>query len=197
MNHWKPIAFVVACAMVLGGCISLFPMPGGGKKSAPAKAEVDGKVFGTGTMVVDEWGITFLVDPTSVDTINTAEKLEVSSSKGGAVDPIYGDFFFTIRPKRPGETSRTLIAEELVKLNVHRKPGYYKGVMASFDIATVEEQTSNGSYIGLIKAAEQGRCMFELMIVAPDIDQLVKLELATRAGILAKVGKTPMPASCQ
>lgn len=198
----QPIArlFVAACALSFaGGCISLFPMPGTGKKKSgpPAKAEVDGKVFGTGTMVVDEWGVTLLVDPASVDVVNTPDLLRVSSAKGGVVDPIHGDFELVMRPRKPGETAKTLIAEELRNLNVKRKPEYYKGVMASFDVATIEEQTSNGSYIGAIKAAEQGTCIFELVLIAPDVDQLVKLELATRAGILAKVGKTPMPAVCR
>ncbi len=199
MNQSIARLLLAATALsVAGGCISLFPMPGTGKKSGPpAKAEVDGKVFGTGTMVVDEWDVTLLVDPASVDVINTPQQLVVSSAKGGVVDPIHGDFELTMRPKKPGETSKSLIAEELRKLNVRRKPQYFKGVMASFDVPTIEEQTSNGSFIGAIKAAEQGNCVFELLIVAPDVDQLVKLELATRAGILAKVGKTPMPAACR
>lgn len=200
MNQSIARLLLAACALAFaGGCISLFPMPGTGKKKSgpPAKAEVDGKVFGTGTMVVDEWGVTLLVDPASVDVINTPEQLVISSAKGGVVDPIHGGFELTMRPKKPGETAQTLIAEELRKLNVKRKPQYFTGVMASFDIPAIEDQTSNGSFIGSIKAAEQGRCVFELLIVAPDIDQLVRLELATRAGILSKVGKTPMPPSCQ
>ena len=51
--------------------------------------------------------------------------------------------------------------------------------------------------LGEIIVAEQGQCIFELMLVAPDVDQLVKLELGSRAGILAKVGKSPNPAVCR
>lgn len=198
MDHLRSRSLLAVAALTLGGCFSLFPMPGsGGKHGPPAKPEVDGKVFGTGTMTVDAWGVTLRVDPASVDVIDTADALIVNSGKGGGYDPINGDFEFSIKKKRPGETARSRIAEELARLNVSRKPEYFKGVMASFDVPAVMEQTSNGAAIGTITAAEQGGCIFELMIVAPDADQLVKLELATRAGILATVGKTPNPAACQ
>lgn len=173
-------------------------MPGTGKKkSAPAKVEVDGKVFGTGTMMVDGWDVTLLVDPASVDMINTREKLEITSGKGGSVDPIYGDFLFMMRPKKPGETPRTLMVEHLRSLNIQRDPLLLKGIMASFDVQALQDQTSSNGYIGVIKIAEAGKCVYELWLIAPDIDQLVKLELASRAGILSRVGKTPMPAVCK
>ncbi|MBL8624607.1 MAG: hypothetical protein JNK64_25080 [Myxococcales bacterium] len=197
MRNLRSLA-LFAATLSLTGCISLFPMPGtGGKKSAPAKPEVDGKVFGTGTMVNDAWEVTLLVDPSTVAVSETADQLIVDSTKGGQVDPINGDFLLTMRRKRPGETAKTLIAEELRNLNVHRKPDYFKGVFASFDLPTIMEQTSNGAVIGEIIVAEQGQCIFELMLVAPDVDQLVKLELGSRAGILAKVGKSPNPAVCR
>lgn len=196
MNHPSSIAFVSA-ALALSGCFSLFPMPGGGKKKEPpAKAEVDGKVFGTGTMMVDEWAVTLLVDPASVDVQNTPERLWISSGKGG-FDAINGDFELTMRLKKSGESARSLIAEELRNLNVKIEPKPYRAPMASFDLPAIEEQTSNGAAIGTITVAEQGRCIFELLIIAPDIPQLVKLQLAARAGILSKVGKSPMPAVCQ
>ncbi|HUQ05267.1 MAG TPA: hypothetical protein VM261_22340 [Kofleriaceae bacterium] len=199
MKQPSSIAFVAACALALGGCISLFPMPGGGKKKQgpPEKPVVDGKVFGTGTMTVEEWGVVLLLDPATVDTANAADHLVINSGKGGGYDPINGDFEFSIRKKQPGETPRTRLADELKKLNVHRKPENYKGQLASFDAAAIMDQTSNGDVIGTITVAEQGSCIIELIVVAPDIDQLVRLEQATRAGILAKVGKTPNPAACQ
>jgi len=198
MRNPFTLAVVIAAALPLVGCFSLFPMPGtGGKKAGPAKPELDGKVFGTGTMVQDAWEVTLLVDPATVAVSATADQLIIDSTKGGAVDPIYGDFMLTMRRKRPGETAKSLIAEELRNLNVGRKPDYTKGVLASFDLPAFEEQTGNGSAIGLIIAAEQGQCIFELMLVAPDVDQLVKLELGSRAGILAKVGKSPNPAACR
>ena len=196
MRNLRSLA-LLAATLSLPGCFSLFPMPGTGGKSAPAKPEVDGKVFGTGTMVNDAWEVTLLVDPGTVAVSETADQLIVDSTKGGQVDPIYGDFLLTMRRKRPGETAKTLIAEELRNLNVHRKPDYFKGVFASFDLPTIMEQTDNGSYIGEIIVAEQGQCIFELMLVAPDVDQLVKLELGSRAGILAKIGKSPNPAVCR
>ncbi|MBK9032862.1 MAG: hypothetical protein IPL61_16585 [Myxococcales bacterium] len=197
MRNLRSLA-LFAAALSLTGCFSLFPIPGtGGKKSAPAKAEVDGKVFGTGTMVNDAWEVTLLVDPATVAVSATADQLIVDSTKGGGVDPINGDFLLTMRRKRPGETAKSLIAAELRNLNVHRKPEYFKGVLASFDLPALGEQTSNGSAIGTITAAEQGQCIFELILVAPDVDQLVKLELASRAGILAKVGKSPNPTVCR
>lgn len=199
MNQSNARLLVAACALSFaGGCISLFPMPGTGKrKEPPAKVEVDGKVFGTGTMVVDEWGVTLLVDPASVDVVNNGEGLLVTSAKGGRVDPIYGDFEFSMRVKKPGETPQSLMATEFVKLNLKRKPNNYKGVLASFDVPTIEEQTENGSYWGSIKIADAGKCIYELVLIAPDVEQVVKLDLASRAGILAKVGKTPMPPVCQ
>ena len=47
MRNLRSLA-LLAATLSLAGCFSLFPMPGtGGGKSAPAKPEVDGKVFGT------------------------------------------------------------------------------------------------------------------------------------------------------
>ena len=198
MRNLRSLALFAAAALSSTGCFSLFPMPGtGGKRSAPAKAEVDGKVFGTGTMVQDAWEVTLLVDPATVAVAATADQLVIDSTQGGAYDPIYGDFLLTMRRKRPGETARTLIAQELRNLGVTLKPDPYKTVLASFDLPALGEQPSNGSAIGTITAAEQGQCIFELILVAPDVDQLVKLELASRAGILAKVGKSPNPAVCR
>ena len=126
MRNLRSLALFAAAALPLAGCFSLFPMPGtGGKKSAPAKAEVDGKVFGTGTMVQDAWEVTLLVDPSTVAVSATADQLIIDSTKGGAVDPIYGDFSLTMRRKRPGETAKTLIAEELRNLgNLMRQTSY-------------------------------------------------------------------------
>lgn len=197
MRNLRSLA-LFAATLSLTGCFSLFPMPGtGGKKSAPARPEVDGKVFGTGTMLKDAWEVTLLVDPSTVRVSETADQLIVDSMQDGKFDPIYGDFLLTMRRKRPGETAKTLIAEELRNLKVYRKPEYFKGVFASFDLPTIMEQTDNGSAIGEIIVAEQGQCIFELILVAPDIDQLVKLELGSRAGMLAKVGKSPNPAVCR
>src|SRR5262249_19448964 len=142
MNQVKSIAFAVACATVLGGCISLFPMPGSGKKKEPQRrVEVDGKVFGTGTMVVDEWAVTLLVDPASVEVVNTAEQLRVNSAKGGNLDPVNGDFEFWMRPKKPGETKFTRLAEVFKELNIKRKPANFGAAMASFDIPAIQDVT--------------------------------------------------------
>lgn len=188
----------LAASLSLTGCISLLPMPGtGGKRPAPAKPELDGKVFGTGTMVQDAWQVTLRVDPSTVAVQATPEELLVDSTQGGTFDAINGDFMLTMRRKRPGETAKTLIAEELRNLRVTRAPEYFKGVFASFDLPAIMEQTSNGAVIGEIIVAEQGQCIFELMLVAPDVDQLVKLELGSRAGILATVGNSPNPPVCQ
>ncbi len=171
-------------------------MPGTGKKPGPpAKAEVDGKVFGTGTLVVDEWAVTLLVDPATVAMSNTAEKLRVTSGKG-TPDPIHGGFELVMWRKQPGQTPQSVLVDELKKLNVGRESGNHKALFASFDVPAIEDQVGQGPF-GVFKVAQQGNCIFELILFAPDIEQLVRLELATRAGILAKVGKTPMPPACQ
>ncbi len=200
MNQTIANRILAFCAIsTLAGCFSLLPMPGTGKKSGPpAKAEVDGKVFGTGTLPIEEWAVTLLVDPASVDVHNGPDLLRVSSKKGaGGIDPIYGGFELTMRKKRPGETAQSALAAIMKALKVGRSPGNYKAVFASFDIPAIEDQTSNGSFHGEIKVAERGNCLFELIIAAPDIEQMVRIELATRAGILARSGKTPSPAACQ
>ncbi len=174
---------------------------GGGKPAGPPV--VDGKVFGTGTLVLDEWQLKLLVDPASVQVDSKPASLAITNMKNK--DPIgrHGTFSFEVKRKQPGDTAQTVLDRELVALTGHKsyKDSSAKELFASFGITGLSSPITTRALpegaMAFLHVAEIGNCIFELFIVGGDADQYVTLLRATQAGIQSTAGQTPTPNQCK
>ncbi len=188
---------IVVVPFLLGGCFSLFSVGGGGGGNGkPLEPKLDGRIFGTGSKVLDTWDLE--IKAATVFVTDSGDRLHLQNTEGQNLD-MNGTWSLDVYRKQPGDTLRSVLDRSLKSITGRGSDG--KGISPEFlklgmdgldSPVTTTAELSSWIYVGI-----HGECVYELITVNRDVNAGLDLWNSARAGIVAIGGGAPEPDACQ
>lgn len=190
---------IVVLPFVLGGCFSLFSFGGGGGggDSRPLEPKLDGRIFGTGSKVLDTWDLE--IKAATVFVTDSGDRLHLQNTEGSNLD-MNGTWSLDVYRKQDADTLRSVLDRVLISVTGHGSRGDAGISKVFLDLGmegldspvTTDEGLSSWLYVGI-----SGNCVYEFMTVNRDVNSGLDLWNSARAGIVAIGGGAPTPDACQ